>query len=706
MGEQELTERRHAEETNLLLLQKISGKQLNVHHHHHHHTRLLPKFFIKTRGGKRSSVLCLGILNNFLSNHKLILHIFTSMLLLGYLASNFNYLMFKIRLYYKELPTALGTPWLVLVLGCEVLYFMCGIIAAVDYLVPPTVAKPPSHIKPMLHKLSSFEDYDSKSDLVASKKYPTVHVMIPCCKEPTEVPQESVLAALALHYPKDHFKVFVLDDGGDDDLKAFCDAIRVESGSDQLVYLRRKKIPGVPHNFKCGNMNFGLQHSDAEYIVMMDADMILHPSFLNRILPHIVNSPNVSFVQIPQSFYNLPIGDPLNDACGFGYDRVMVHRNTLGCATCVGTGALFKRKHLDEIGGFQPQSITEDTMTAYTLFNRGYRSAYVNEKLQIGLTPWSFEAFVKQRQRWGQGALQQFAATWRIMLGRRSKLNILQKFCYFWHTGFYYMSILNIILVTTLWAALAFRLNLVIGDEEENQTLLSYLAVYLIVWRVFWYVIWIEVPQPIQSRNRDESQFWWMTPFFFQMIVDAAFNFKSTFKFVPTSNIDRSAAAGKAKQQPWMKKLNDLKHVQVHIAFIILGITTILVRTYITLSRYGIDDCREVLMVVGLSMFLLSVCAHMSVPVFHILWPTGVRPEQRKSLLKFNADGAPIFDPTKTAPKWHPSLILFELLSWINIAFWSLIYWSVHTHAYARYCPARPTSLFEPSIFRGDLHDC
>lgn len=349
------------------------------------------------------------------------------------------------------------------------------------------------------------------------------------------------------------------------------------------------QIPGVPHNFKCGNMNFGLQHSDAEYVVMMDADMILHPSFLNRMLPHIINSPTVSFVQIPQAFYNLPIGDPLNDACGFGYDRVLVHRNTLGCSTCVGTGALFRRKHLDEIGGFQAHSITEDTMTAYALFNRGYRSVYVNEKLQIGLAPWTFEGFVKQRQRWGQGALQQFAATWKIMLGRGSKLNILQKFCYFWHSGYYYMSILNILLVLTLWSALAFRLDLVIGNDEENLALLSQLAVYLIVWRVFWFVLWLEVPQSIQSRNRDESQFWWMTPFFFKMVVDAAFNWKSTFKFTPTSSIDRSAAAGRAKQRSWMKKFDELKHVKVHIAFIILALTTVIFRAYIAISWY--DAC-------------------------------------------------------------------------------------------------------------------
>ncbi|CAM6008468.1 unnamed protein product [Sphagnum balticum] len=56
----------------------------------------------------------------------------------------------------------------------------------------------------------------------------------------------------------------------------------------ELEYIRRIKVKGVSHHFKCGNMNNGLKQSNAEYAVMMDADMILQSSFLRRTLPHIV----------------------------------------------------------------------------------------------------------------------------------------------------------------------------------------------------------------------------------------------------------------------------------------------------------------------------------------------------------------------------------------------------------------------------------
>ncbi|KAL2608015.1 hypothetical protein R1flu_026588 [Riccia fluitans] len=183
---------------------------------------------------------------------------------------------------------------------------------------------------------------------------------------------------------------------------------------------------------------FGLEHSDSEYVVMMDADMLHHPSFLRKLLPHIVYSPNIAFVQIPQPFYNLPPGDPLNHLTSMFYDKVLAHRDTLGCATCFGTGTLFSRRHLNQIGGFQPQSITEDTTTAYALFREGFRSVYLDEKLQIGLCSWTYEGYVQQRTRWGRGAILQFRSTWRAMLSRAASSTLLSK-----SSTYYLQSIVN-----------------------------------------------------------------------------------------------------------------------------------------------------------------------------------------------------------------------------------------------------------------------
>ncbi|KAJ7561568.1 hypothetical protein O6H91_03G033600 [Diphasiastrum complanatum] len=581
---------------------------------------------------------------------KLAFHLVTCSLIIAHLIASIYYLLFKSMLYIRNFHQVLSAPWLLLVLACEWAYLFGSILSALDNCLPP----------PQRPRLGDFDIRDHCN-------CPTVHILLPCCKEPTEVPLDSICAALAMDYPKDSFKVLVLDDGGDDALLAECAALKADY-PEQLMYLRRKKTKGVPHNFKCGNLNYGLQHSDAEFVVMMDADMILHRSFLRRLLPHIVDSPQVAFVQIPQSFYNLPPGDPLHDACLLGYDRVLPHRDSLGSAGCVGTGAIFRRKHLDVINGFQPQSITEDTTTGYALFNEGFKSVYLSEKLQIGLAPWTFEGYIKQRLRWGQGAMQQLVSSWRIMLWRGSRLNLVEKSIYFWHTGFYFLSIANAILMATLLASLAFHLRLTVGDRNENLHLIAYLAVVLVLGRIAWLSLWWGVPQAIQSKNREESRFWWMTPFFLSMCMKAIFAYSSTFEFIPTSNIDRGATQ-KPDQHTLFKLISSYKPVAVHLAYAISVAVAVGGRSLHALISNS--DCNEAFAVIGLSVFLVSTAVHMLVPVIYLTTHPNFKPSQRKSLLRYDADGVPSFFPQQDGvPKWTWSVIFYEVVCVSNLLFW------------------------------------
>ncbi|KAG0562991.1 hypothetical protein KC19_9G187900 [Ceratodon purpureus] len=567
-----------------------------------------------------------------------------------------NYLAYKFYIYSLHPDEVMHRPWLVILLLCECVYLITALFSAADHLLPPS-SRPDLGLLDTNHSTT-----------------PTVDIFIPTCKEPTEVPMEAVKAALAMDYPADLMKVFVLDDGGDDDLRAFCDDLKVETPG-RVVYIRREKLKGVPHNFKCGNMNNGLKYSEAEYVVMMDADMILHPSYLRRLLPHITNSPDVSFVQVPQAFYNLPIGDPLNDSCSMGYDRILPNRDSVGTATCVGTGTLFRRKHLDEIGGFQPQSITEDTMTAFTLFNRGYESVYLNEKLQIGLTPWTFEGYIKQRTRWGKGAIQQYSASWRACLGRGSQLNFVQKLFYFYHTGYYFVSFFNVLLMGTLLGALAFNWKLSVGTAIENLTLVKCLTFYLLSVRISWIALWLNMPQGVLMRNREESHFWWITPYFLQMCVESLRDFQATFVFVPTSNIDKAAAAGQGSQSGmiplWMTKCaTQVNQVKWHLAFVIISMSVVIGRAS---HAFATNDCGEAFLVVGLSLFLICVSAHMLIPVVFVFFSPNFKPSQRKSLIRFNADGVPQFTPEDCVPKWSWTVVPYEILSWITLIFWTTV---------------------------------
>ena len=133
---------------------------------------------------------------------------------------------------------------------------------------------------------------------------PTVDVFVTCCKEDVDVITDTVRAAAAVDWPSDCFRVVVLDDGADPQLKAAVDD--VSALYPNVYYTARTKVKGIPHHFKAGNLNHGLEFvSDlpggaSTYIAALDADMIPEPEWLRAIIAHLVIEPKLALSCPPQ----------------------------------------------------------------------------------------------------------------------------------------------------------------------------------------------------------------------------------------------------------------------------------------------------------------------------------------------------------------------------------------------------------------------
>lgn len=160
---------------------------------------------------------------------------------------------------------------------CECLYFIIILLLVVDYLI----------------LLSNWLDLGLLN--ISLVNILIVDIFIFCCKEFIEVFIEFVKVVLVFDYFVDLVKVFVFDDGGDDDFWVFCDVIKVEIVG-RVVYICWEKKEGVFYNFKCGNMNNGLKYLNVEYVVMMDVDMIFYFFYLCWFLLYIVSFLDVFFV--------------------------------------------------------------------------------------------------------------------------------------------------------------------------------------------------------------------------------------------------------------------------------------------------------------------------------------------------------------------------------------------------------------------------
>ena len=107
---------------------------------------------------------------------------------------------------------------------------------------------------------------------------PTVDVFVTCCGEEDDLVMDTVRAACDIDYPYDKCRIIVLDDGGSETLEAA--VTRLGMSYPNLMYMSREKIPGKPHHFKAGNLNYGLDQvhllpgGAGQFMAALDADMV------------------------------------------------------------------------------------------------------------------------------------------------------------------------------------------------------------------------------------------------------------------------------------------------------------------------------------------------------------------------------------------------------------------------------------------------
>ena len=139
---------------------------------------------------------------------------------------------------------------------------------------------------------------------VVGNSTPTVDVFVTCCGEDREIVIDTVRAAASQDWPTDRFRVIVLDDKADDDLRLMVEDLKPLFP--HVFYTARVKVKGVPHHFKAGNLNHGchfvegLEGGAGEYMAALDADMIPEPEWLRAVIAHLVLDSELALSCPPQ----------------------------------------------------------------------------------------------------------------------------------------------------------------------------------------------------------------------------------------------------------------------------------------------------------------------------------------------------------------------------------------------------------------------
>jgi cellulose synthase (UDP-forming) len=221
-----------------------------------------------------------------------------------------------------------------------------------------------------------------------------VDVLITVVDEPLEMLESTVRSALKIDHPT--LTVYVLDDGGRDEVAALCSRTGAK-------YLSR---PDSPKDYKAGNLNFGLANSKSPFILTLDADQrVTDPRILTELLGHFAADKGLAMIATRQKF-NVPHADFNHDE--LFYEHMQTGKNEDNAAISSGSGVIYSRAALAKIGGFPTWNVVEDLYTAYTLHQHGFVTLYVNKAYTYGTAPMDLASIFKQRGTWALDTLRLF----------------------------------------------------------------------------------------------------------------------------------------------------------------------------------------------------------------------------------------------------------------------------------------------------------
>lgn len=297
----------------------------------------------------------------------------------------------------------------------------------------------------------------------------TVDAFIPTYNESSDIVEMTTLGALQINGIR---HVFVLDDGARSHIQDMAERIGA-------FYLARHDNAHA----KAGNMNFGLRHSDAEFVIFVDCDHVPQSTFIERTLGYFRDE-KLAFVQTPQVFYNfrssiqfrkLPFRNLWNEQTMF-YENIQPSKNRFNAAFFCGSGAILRRSALDSVGGFATGTATEDIHTSLRLHAEGWRSVFLGERLAHGIAPEDFKEYHSQRVRWGAGSLGLLFRTADSPLVKRG-LTPWQRLCYLGSTNAYFYG--GVVRVVYLAFPIIILFSVPIVSNDDRSYFVSYMSLAL-----------------------------------------------------------------------------------------------------------------------------------------------------------------------------------------------------------------------------------
>lgn len=239
----------------------------------------------------------------------------------------------------------------------------------------------------------------------AEDRLPRVTVQLPLFNE-MYVAERLIEAMVKLEYPRELLEIQVLDDSTDGTTEIARAAVKkhFDEGFD-IVYHHRTDRTG----FKAGALEAGLKKSSGELVLIFDADFVPRPDSLRKMV-HYFTDERVGMVQMRWSHINEDYS-LLTKVQAMMLDAHFVIEQTArnrcgGFFNFNGTAGMWRREAIEWSGGWQHDTLAEDTDLSYRAQLMGWHFVYLMDEDVPAELPVDISAFKSQQKRWAKGVVQ------------------------------------------------------------------------------------------------------------------------------------------------------------------------------------------------------------------------------------------------------------------------------------------------------------
>ena len=331
------------------------------------------------------------------------------------------------------------------------------------------------------------------NDPIAEKDLPFVTIQLPIFNE-LYVVERLVDRIVQIDYPKDKFEIHLLDDSTDETVEISRKKVNEYKAQGFNIELITREIRT---GYKAGALKDGMSRAKGEYIAIFDADFLPKLDFLKATIPYFQDE-KVGVVQtrwehINQNYSLITRLQALQlnvhftvEQSGRKAGNFMLQFN--------GTAGVWRRDCIDDAGGWEADTLTEDLDLSYRAQLKGWQIVYLEKFGSPAELPAEMNGLKSQQFRWMKGG----AENARKLLPQvwKSSLSFGQKM----QSTFHLMSsgvFLSIFIAGIFSVPLLFALNTV----SVNPNFLGIFLISLVA------VISVYYVANVQARLDTESTF-------------------------------------------------------------------------------------------------------------------------------------------------------------------------------------------------------